>query len=70
MICLLTRPIINYGYLFNLCLRVNHRNDTEYNHSLPPYSSALIHVSSHIYVASNELHSLGERPEFKFPNGL
>jgi len=50
--------------------RVNHLNDMEYNHSLPPYSSALIHVSSHLYVASNELHSPGERPEFRFPNGL
>jgi len=45
-------------------------NDTEYNHSLPPYSSALIRVSSHLYVASNELRSPGERPEFRFPNGL
>jgi len=36
-----------------LCPRVNHLNDTEYNHSLSPYSSALIHVSSHLYVASN-----------------
>jgi len=53
-----------------LCPRVNHLNDTEYNHSLPPYSSALIHVSSHLYVASNELRSPGERPEFRFPNKL
>jgi len=53
-----------------LCPRVNHLNDTEYNHSLPPYSSALIHLSSHLYVASNELRSPGERPEFRFPNGL
>jgi len=48
----------------------NHLNDTEYNHSLPPYFSALIHVSSHLYVASNGLRSPGERPEFRFPNGL
>jgi len=47
-----------------LCPKVNHLNDTEYNHSLPPYSSALIHVSSHFYVVSNELRSPGERPEF------
>jgi len=53
-----------------LCPRVNHLNDTEYNHSLPPYSSALIHVSSHLYDASNELRSPGVRPEFRFPNGL
>jgi len=53
-----------------LCSRVNHLNDTEYNHSLPLYSSALIHVSSHLYVASNELCSPGERPEFRFLNGL
>jgi len=24
--------------------RVNHLNDTEYNHSLPPYFTALIHL--------------------------
>jgi len=53
-----------------LCTRVNHLNDTEYNHSLPLYSSALIHVSSHLYVASNELRSPGECPAFRFPNGL
>jgi len=53
-----------------LCPRDNHLNDTEYNHSLPPYSSALIHVSFHLYVASNELRSPSERPEFRFPNGL
>jgi len=53
-----------------LCPKVNHLNDTEYNHSLPPYSSALIHVSSHLYAASNELRSPGVRPEFRFPNGL
>jgi len=40
------------------------------NHSLPPYSSTLIHVSCHLYVASNELRSAGERSEFRFPNGL
>jgi len=53
-----------------LCPRVNHLNDTEYNHSLPPYSNALIHVSCHLCVASNELRSPDERPEFRFPNGL
>jgi len=53
-----------------LCPRVNHLNDTEYNHSLPPYSSALIHVSSRLYVASRELRSPCERSEFRFPNGL
>jgi len=52
-----------------LCQRVNDLNDTEYNHSLPPYSSALIHVSSHPYVVSNELRLPGELPEFKFPMG-
>jgi len=35
-----------------------------------PYSNALIHVSCHFYVASNELCSPGERPEFRFLNGL
>jgi len=53
-----------------LCPRVNHLNDTEYNHSLPPYSSALIHVSSHLYVASNELRYPGVRPKFRFPNAI
>jgi len=61
--------------LFGICSavlppRVNHLNDTEYNHSLPSYSSALIHVSSHLYVASNELRSPGESSQFRFPNGL
>jgi len=27
-------------------------------------------VPAHLYVASNELRSPGERPEFRFPNGL
>jgi len=42
-----------------LCPKVNHLNDMEYNHTLPPYSSALINVSSHLYVACNELRSPG-----------
>jgi len=25
---------------------------------------------AHLYVASNDLRSAGERPEFRFPNGL
>jgi len=59
--------------------RVNHLNDTEYNHSLPPYSSTLIHVSSHTSLrvssalrasARMKLRSPGERPEFMFPTGL
>jgi len=54
----------------SLCPRVNHLNDMEYNHNLAPYPSALIRVSSHLYIDSNELCSPGERPEFRFPNGL
>jgi len=41
----------------------------EYNHSLPPYSSTLIHVSSHFYVAYNELRSPGFNQSLGFLTG-
>jgi len=50
--------------------RRKHYSDVIDEAKILPSSNVWIDVSSHLYVACNELRSPGERQEFRFPNGL